>query len=203
MNQIKTWREREFEANGYVAVSPASNVIHMKAEIADLRQAIAQAEKDARNVDDLEPVTAMDITLDDDDQLSYLRDMIVQDDGELTPVRLLLGDGHSGLGLYVASADYPEEGAVLLAAVPSYTRPPTAPAQPPVWLMTQLINDKIELQRKLDALKAPVQQPLTDAQIVGYWKVYKIGQGSADHSAQEVFTQVIRAIEAHIKGEPK
>lgn len=39
---IKTWREREFDAIGFVAVSPASNVIHMRAEIDDLRAALAE-----------------------------------------------------------------------------------------------------------------------------------------------------------------
>jgi hypothetical protein len=60
---------------------------------------------------------ALDITIDDDDALAFLRDMVVQADGDLTSIRLLFGDGHSGHGLYVASADYPEEGAILLTAV--------------------------------------------------------------------------------------
>lgn len=63
--------------------------------------------------------TAMDVTI-EDDALSLLHDMVApafEDDKECTPVRLLLGDGHSGYGLYAASADYPEEGAVLLASV--------------------------------------------------------------------------------------
>jgi len=63
-----------------------------------------------------EPV-AIDITIDDDDALSYLRDMVVQSDGDLTPIRLLVGEWHSGYGLYIASADYPEEGAVKIADV--------------------------------------------------------------------------------------
>ena len=64
---------------------------------------------------------AIDITI-DDDALKFLRDMIApayDDDDELQPIRLLLGDGHSGYGLYVASADYPEEGASLLVDVPA------------------------------------------------------------------------------------
>jgi hypothetical protein len=72
--------------------------------------------------------TVLDITIDDDDALSYLRDMFVQSDGGLTPIRLLAGDGHSGRGLYVASADYPEEGAIKIANIA--TTPPAAQPAP-------------------------------------------------------------------------
>jgi hypothetical protein len=72
----------------------------------------------------------LDITIDDDEALAYLRDMIVQADGDLTPIRLVVGDWQSGQGLYVASADYPDEGAVKIADVA--TTPPAAqPAQEP------------------------------------------------------------------------
>jgi len=50
---IKTWREREFDVIGFVAVSPASNVIHMQAEIDELRAALV--ERDA----EIERLTAM------------------------------------------------------------------------------------------------------------------------------------------------
>ena len=71
---------------------------------------------------DMNPVAwIVDITLDDDDQLTFLRDMIVHEDGDLMPIRLVIGGGHSGHGLYVASADYPDEGAILLAPTPAST----------------------------------------------------------------------------------
>ena len=37
------------------------------------------------------------------------------DSEEYCEIRLQWGDGHSGRGLYVSLAEYPEEGAVLLA----------------------------------------------------------------------------------------
>lgn len=52
---IKTWREREFDAIGFVAVSPASNVIHMQAEIdeprASLLTEVERVSKDAERYD--------------------------------------------------------------------------------------------------------------------------------------------------------
>jgi hypothetical protein len=74
----------------------------------------------------VQPV-ALDVTIDDDDALAYLRDMVVQSDGDLTPIRLIVGDGHSGRGLYVFSADYPDEGGVKIADVA--TTPPAAKRQ--------------------------------------------------------------------------
>jgi hypothetical protein len=73
----------------------------------------------------VQPV-ALDVTIDDDDALAYLRDMVVQSDGDLTPIRLIVGDGHSGRGLYVFSADYPDEGGVKIADVAT---PPAAQRQ--------------------------------------------------------------------------
>lgn len=73
---------------------------------------------------------AVDITIDDDDALSYLRDMVVQSDGDLTPIRLLVGEWHSGYGLYIASADYPEEGAVKIADVAANKFDTTPQANP-------------------------------------------------------------------------
>ena len=45
---IKTWQEREFETHGYVAVSPASNVPYMQAEIDELRGKVAELEANER-----------------------------------------------------------------------------------------------------------------------------------------------------------
>jgi hypothetical protein len=63
-----------------------------------------------------EPV-ALDVTL-DGEEAKLLRDILGDDRDELSPVRLLVGKGHSGHGLYAAHAEYQEEGAVLLAATP-------------------------------------------------------------------------------------
>lgn len=60
-----------------------------------------------------EPV-ALDVTI-EGDAAKLLASMLepVLDD-EPTPIRLLVGKGHSGHGLYVAAAEYQEEGAALL-----------------------------------------------------------------------------------------
>jgi hypothetical protein len=69
--------------------------------------------------------SALDVTL-AEDQAGLLRDMLGDREAyaEAIPVRLLVGDGHSGHGLYVAQAEYQDEGAVLLTALPA----PAAPA---------------------------------------------------------------------------
>lgn len=54
----------------------------------------------------------------DEDAADLLRQTI-GDDEDASPVRLMVGAGHSGYGLYVSSADYPEEGAVLLREMPA------------------------------------------------------------------------------------
>ena len=51
-----------------------------------------------------EPVAALDVTIDDENALALLRDFVVQEDGDFTPIRLLVSDGHSGYGLYIAAA---------------------------------------------------------------------------------------------------
>jgi len=47
---VKTWREREFDAMGFVAVSPASNVIHMRAEIDELRAALQERDETIKDL---------------------------------------------------------------------------------------------------------------------------------------------------------
>jgi hypothetical protein len=71
----------------------------------------------------VQPV-ALDVTL-DGEEAKLLRDMLGDDRDEPSPVRLLVGNGHSGHGLYAAQAEYQEEGAVLLAT----TTPPAAHRQ--------------------------------------------------------------------------
>jgi hypothetical protein len=75
--------------------------------------------------------SALDVTL-AEDQAGLLRDMLGDREAyaEAIPVRLLVGDGHSGHGLYVAQAEYQDEGAVLLTALPRRPRPPWKRLQP-------------------------------------------------------------------------
>ena len=83
------------------------NYCDKKMEVEDLKEQINQLTAQQ------EPV-AFDATIEDEEALATLRDMVVQDDGDLTPIRLVVGGGHSGYGLYIASADYPDEGSILL-----------------------------------------------------------------------------------------
>jgi hypothetical protein len=59
-----------------------------------------------------EPV-ALDVTI-EGDAVKLLADMLEPVLDEPTPIRLLIGNGHSGHGLYVAASEYQNEGAVLL-----------------------------------------------------------------------------------------
>jgi hypothetical protein len=88
------------------------NAEHMTNKIADMSRRPAQPEQKS---------VALDVTIDDEEALALLRDMVVQSTGDLTSIRIF-GGGHSGDGLYVASAEYPEEGAILLVS--------TTPLQP-------------------------------------------------------------------------
>ena len=84
-----------------------------------------------------EPVAALDVTIDDENALALIRDFVVQEDGDFTPIRLLVSDGHSGYGLYIAAAEYQDEGAILLQAMN-----PTHPASKPAPL-PELTDDEI------------------------------------------------------------
>ena len=75
---------------------------------------------------------ALDVTL-DEDQAGLLRDMLGDpaEYEEALTVRLIVCDGHSGHGLYVAQAEYQDEGAALLAPLPATAAPALeAPAAP-------------------------------------------------------------------------
>lgn len=67
-----------------------------------------------------QPVNAefgFDVTI-EDEPAKMLRAFLtspLDGDDDPTPIRLLVGNGHSGYGLYLAAAEYPEEGAQLLA----------------------------------------------------------------------------------------
>jgi hypothetical protein len=80
--------------------------------------AAAQARPDA---------PALDVLI-DDEAGRFLLSCLSPDPetGECTPLRLILGDGHSGHGLYVSEAECPEEGASLLARIPTQARPDAA-----------------------------------------------------------------------------
>ena len=71
-----------------------------------------------------EPV-ALDVTL-DGEEAQALYDQLGNDREDLSPVRLIVGKGHSGYGLYVAQAEYQDEGVVFIASVIS---PQPAPVQ--------------------------------------------------------------------------
>ena len=77
----------------------------------------------------------MDVTLDQPacELLHAMLSPALPDDDEVSAVRLLIGQGHSGYGLYVASSEYPEEGAEMLAGLSAPT--PPAPVAPPGWRM--------------------------------------------------------------------
>lgn len=77
--------------------------------------------------------TQFDVTLDEDES-SLLRDMIGTEDDAME-IRLFVCDGHSGHGLYVASAEYPEDGSLLLHAIQQ------APAEQGAELSFQQIED--------------------------------------------------------------
>ena len=62
-----------------------------------------------------EPV-ALDVTL-DGEEAQALYDQLGNDREDLSPVRLIVGKGHSGYGLYVAQAEYQDEGVVFIASV--------------------------------------------------------------------------------------
>lgn len=76
---------------------------------------------------------ALDVTLTKDEAeyiAAFVNDSAEQDDEVL---RLMVGDGHSGYGLYVSDPDYPEEGAILVKNMPAPTRWQRRQQQAGVW----------------------------------------------------------------------
>jgi len=67
-----------------------------------------------------EPV-ALDVTLTEEES-EFLRDSIGTDD--VSSIRLTVGHGHSGYGLYVSNVDYQDEGASLIANTTPQQRKP-------------------------------------------------------------------------------
>lgn len=79
--------------------------------------------------------TALDLTLTQAEAQNIAAFLGDDAESEAEAVRLLIGDGHSGYGLYVAHPDYPEEGALLVKRLPEprgVDAPPVAiPAERP------------------------------------------------------------------------
>jgi hypothetical protein len=131
---IKTWREREFEANGYVAVSPASNVIHMKAEIDELRQAIEQAngmvlvtDGDANNYCQILTVLGMEEEGDPVAEVQRMKTVIEQAEKQ-EPAGVVIGfDDDTGAAIVDHACEPVSQLEIGMAL---YTHQPTAPAQP-------------------------------------------------------------------------
>jgi hypothetical protein len=98
--------------------------------------------------------TAFDVTI-EDEALKILDDMVSPSvDDECNPIRLLVGEGHSGYGVYIASADYPDEGANFLVPTPKLY---TSPSPPPQRTWVDLTEEQIEACWNKDLWKA--QQP--------------------------------------------
>lgn len=75
---------------------------------------------------------ALDVTLTEEDT-SFLRDTVASEDGDPPPpIRLIVGHGHSGYGLYVSLAEYGDEGSSLLTALAA---PPAPARQEPLFLL--------------------------------------------------------------------
>ena len=74
-------------------------------------------------------MTGLDVTL-TKDEAEYIAGFISDDatTGD-DVVRLLVGDGHAGYGLYAAHPEYPEEGAVLVKELTPGTVPPDKTGQ--------------------------------------------------------------------------
>jgi len=82
--------------------------------------AVDKTECTATLVGDVLRDAKFDVTIEDEPAKMLKAFLTSPLDGDEDPtlIRLLLGDGHSGYGLYLAAAEYPEEGAQLLAALP-------------------------------------------------------------------------------------
>lgn len=62
--------------------------------------------------------TRLDVTL-TKDEAEYIAAFIADESGTGDDVvRLMVGDGHAGYGLYAAHPEYPEEGAILVKNLP-------------------------------------------------------------------------------------
>ena len=196
MSDLRTAAQQvvdEHEA-GFVGLSLDKAVAALKAALAEQAQPVAWQ---------------MDVTLDQPacELLYAMVSPALPDDDNFSEVRLLIGQGHSGYGLYVASAEYPEEGSELLASLPVST--PPAPVVPHGWRLvpveptpamcaggfrvSEAEHDPAGVYRAMLAAapEAPapvVPQPLTDEEIDAYWKAVP---NQALYEAVMVFARAI------------
>lgn len=127
---------------------------------------------------------ALDVTL-DEDQAGLLRDMLGDpaEYEEALTVRLIVCDGHSGHGLYVAQAEYQDEGTVLLAPLPATA---AAALEAPA---VEERNSQGDLQAAGAAIHAALaaapqapaeaQEPAANLHDDGYWTPTKTEAGRA------------------------
>jgi len=98
-----------------------------------------------------------------DEEMSGLLRQQIGDDGEPYAIKLQIGNGHSGHGLYVSLADYPEEGAIQLAASDPISTAPAqvkqaaavAPAQAAVGAASEITERVSILRLAAEAMKCP------------------------------------------------
>jgi len=111
------------EAHGEIvfAGGGTSAVAGMNAWAAALKEALAQPAQ--------EPV-ALDVTI-EGDAAKILAAMLEPMLDEPTAIRLLVGSGYLGYGLYVAASEYQDEGAVFLVNTTPPAEQPAQPAQEP------------------------------------------------------------------------
>lgn len=75
-----------------------------------------------------QPCPALDVTL-DQERAGFLRDILGGDLGELCSVRLFVGEGRSGHGLYVAHASHLDDGFIFVAGFPAGAAAPAGHSQ--------------------------------------------------------------------------
>lgn len=124
-----------------------------------------------------------------DEEMAGLLRQTIGDDGEPNAIKLHIGDGHSGQGLYASLADHPEEGAIQLVesspTAPAATAEPSEPDVPDIiagamqcsrgyayTLMERAIagrwDEAVTPDRARAASLAP-REPLSDARIRELW----------------------------------
>ncbi|MCU7371568.1 hypothetical protein PEC18_12095 [Paucibacter sp. O1-1] len=104
-----------------------------------------------------QPRAPFDVTL-DEDQVKLLRGHIVigDDHDDVAPIRLLVGSGHAGYGLYLAQAEHQDEGAVLLQALPT----PAPMKAADEFELRRLLSEERETTRQLNrALAQATESP--------------------------------------------
>lgn len=129
---------------------------------------------------------------------------------EYCEVRLQFGPGHSGHGLYVSQAEYPEEGSLLLTASPPPAQPPQAEFHNPWrtslencisgdnYLRASEYRDLIEELDELYRLRAaqPPREPVQPLSADDLWNSKEVMSVNAEAGLQmTVLMKLVRAIE--------